>query len=85
MKRGITEIVISRHSISINLAITKHKTTKANLGTHRSYINSVPCNEAKVGCACNFPFNLSASARKAHPFDEISPGTTYASENSEKY
>lgn len=45
----------------------------------------MPCNEARVGCVGNSLFKRSASARNAHPFDEISPGTTYASENSEKY
>jgi hypothetical protein len=46
------------------------------ISTHLSYISSVPCNEAKLGCTGNSPFNLSASAKKSHPLDEISPGTT---------
>jgi hypothetical protein len=80
----IAEIVITGQGISIQLSLAT-STESERLETHLSYISNVPCNEVKVGCAGNSPFKRSASARNAHPLDEISPGTTYASENSEKY
>lgn len=88
VERDIAEIVITGQGISIQLSLataTESESESEHLETHLSYISNVPCNEVKVGCAGNSPFNRSASARNAHPLDEISPGTTYASENSEKY
>jgi len=55
---------------------TRYKVSTEQISTYLSYISSVPCNEAKLGCTGNSLFNLSASAKKSHPLDEISPGTT---------
>jgi hypothetical protein len=86
VERDIAEIVITGQGISIQLSLaTATESESEHLETHLSYISNVPCNEVKVGCAGNSPFKRSASARNAHPLDEISPGTTYTSENSEKY
>jgi hypothetical protein len=50
--------------------------TEYQINTYLSYINNVPCNPAKLGCSGSSLLNLSASARKPLPLEEISPGTT---------
>ena len=66
--------------ISMHTAQSICRVRKANL----SYKRSVPCNEDNPILAVSCCFNRSASARKSAPLVMMSPGTTYASENSEK-